>query len=455
MNRRLLRSALAAAMPPAAMLLLILAVLGRSSTYAAILPGTRLLPDLVVAADAVLLVLWQPSTMVVIGLLVPLLPVTTGSSLPVYGGIVLLLAATARKWPDADRRSRRTALLIWGILLTVVFLNELIATTSPSSSGERLSIVYAGVLGTATAIIRPSRSVIVYSTTTLGCIAALAALTTANLLQARTTVVLGTNANGVGFLAAVGAIAALTLLQQNSTGSRVVGVFAFGLCSAGLFQSGSRGALVAGLAGAVVLVLHRAIASTTVRAAFAASAGAGAVVTVAGPAMSELLKATGRLQSSAATSLDQRQAAFSQALRQGLAHPLTGIGIGNTAGASQRDPNAPLGLSAHNVFAGVFAESGVIPIVGLALLAVLALLRSREFAAAWALPLVITVLVGGGSLEWWGEGQTGPVSMLLLAAGSGLGRSRSRSTDIEDAVPSQFGNGRIAGVFSRRLERSG
>lgn len=446
---------------------LVLAMAGQSIAFQALLPGTNILAEVILGFNLLLLTILRPQMVVPLGLIIPLAPLYTGSSLPVYGGALILLAALGHSWHAVRKTERRCAYLIGVLGLTTLLIDQLVTAKSPSALGIKQAIFYSTLLGCTVAVVKPTVRIIVYSVGALGSLAAVATITTPGLLQARSTVVLGANANGAGFLAALGLVSGLMMTRQRRSVDRFVGIGVVVLCGIGLFDTGSRGAALAALAGSLVTVFRRPLAGSPVKGSITAAALAIGLGYVASPAMKLLLDATGRAQlgTGAGFSFSSRQSALSYAIGQGIRHPWAGVGIGRLSDVSHADPNSGLGLSAHNAFAGIFAESGIIPLTCLVLLSVLALLRSRSPAAGTLLPCAVAVLVGGVSLQWWGDGVTGPVAVLILAAAAAASGTDVEVTD-EKSGSSSFpahvcdlaaaqgrGDGERAAVARARVDR--
>lgn len=405
----------------------VLTVIGHDPTFPVVVPYGKYLLPLVLAVDGLLLIVWRPSSAVFFGVLASVLQSEHGTStVIVFGTFVLMILAAFRAAGEADRIARRGAWL-FPLLAVLTLVPGTIFTGLHDTAGEPLAIVYAAAIGACAAVVRAKISMLLAITIAVGSLASYLTLTTPQLRTDRTFSVLGQNANGLGMLAAMGAVAALIAIKRRSFWLRVVGLAIGWLCVEGIVSSGSRGALLAAIAGAAALLGHRLISGSPTRMTISVAALIAGVYFIATPAFSYLLKAAGRSSVGSQDNVHERTSALTFALRQGLAHPFFGVGLNRLPGVSfEKNPNAGLGLSAHNVFAGVFAECGITAALALIAISVLALLRSRRHASDGLLPLVITVLVNGLTLAWWGTALPGVMAALILGSALGLGAARVR-----------------------------
>ncbi|SBT37745.1 O-antigen ligase family protein [Micromonospora auratinigra] len=395
------------------------------------IPVVRLLVEIVLAVGALCLVVARPSAALAIGVAAPVLQTAVPSTLLTLGALALLFVVIGVRWRGATATARRRASFLLATGVVTVLLGLLVTGpaddvvgTDPSLGlgvgGIPLAIIYATVLGAAATIVGPNGRTVACWLAVLGVVAAIAALETPALGTDRNTVVLGENANGIGMFTAVGLIAGLVTARRARAVVRVAGWAAAVVCALGVIASGSRGALLAVVAGGAALIFHRAIVARPAKAVPAMLVVLTLLAVTAGPLADRFLGFVGREQTGAQLNVVGREDAARYAIEQGLAHPLTGVGLGRLAQVSAVDPAAAYALRAHNVFAGAFAESGLLVVLALLGICVLALLAARRFAPATMLPLVTAVVISSVSVEWWGFGRTGPCALLVLGAALGL-----------------------------------
>lgn len=406
-----------------------LTVVGYAGTSSLTVPyGTYLLPALL-GVDALLLIGWWPPSVLYVGAAAQILPFLRSTSFAIVGTIMLLVVAASRAWGTADRMSRRGAITI-AVLAVTTLVFGLAFTGIHDTGGEPMAVVFAAALGICAALLRPAVGTLLIAIIGVGTLASYAALTSNQLRVDRNAVLIGENANGIGMLAALGLVACALALRQRHLSIRALAVLGGWLCAAGVLASGSRGALLAVFAGVATLLAHRLLVGPPIRAAMILAALSAVILFVSGPAFDMLLQLSGRQGNGTTQNIVARQAALSYAVHAGLAHPFSGVGLNRLATVSHADPNSGLGLSAHDVFAGLFAECGVFAFTALVVLCALALVRSGRQSPAVELPLVVTVIVSGLSLEWWGTGLTGAMALLIL--GSAVA---SPPSPVPDAAP--------------------
>jgi O-antigen ligase len=264
---------------------------------------------------------------------------------------------------------------------------------------------------------------------TLACVGgvmAVVAVRTPELALDRGTVVLGENANGVGFLCALGALSSILLMRRGVHLSSILATVLATTCITGVVVSESRGSLLAVVTGLIVLLLSPLLRGRQDRAFATAALLLIAVVVSVGPLTEWFVRLVGRSQDGAEASTEARQELVIYALQVGADHPLTGVGLGGLANYSRLDSSSGLAYRAHNVFAGVWAETGALPLILLVTLCAVAVLRSRLHKNADMLALVVCVIISGIALEWWGGTRTGPLALLIL--GSAISVSPVKTT---------------------------
>ncbi len=362
------------------------------------------------------LVVWRPHVAIFIGIATPFSYQLPRHLFLMLAAMALLAVATFRSWATASTDARRGAVLIATFGSSVLLLDAAVIHEGQPAAGAVLAVAYTTAVGVTAAATRITPLLVARCLLALGFLATYSALTSARLTADRTTVILGENANGVGFLIALGLVAGVLLLRNRGLRGPVIGGAAAVTGVFALFATGSRGAVLAASVGVAVIALRRLISGGRVKAVVAVACLAGSVLLAASPVTDAFLDATGREASGAQQNVVDRERSLAFAVQQGVAHPLFGIGLGGLAGGGQQ-------LSAHNVFGGIFAESGAIAALLFTAICALSLLRAREHAPRSLLPLLAAVIISGLSLEWWGQGRTGPVAMLVIGAALGLPRA--------------------------------
>jgi hypothetical protein len=383
--------------------------------------GQQLLAVSVVGLVGLLAATQHPSLGLAVGAAIPLSAQAFSVPMLPYFGLALLGLVILRTWPNAPREGHQAALLVAGFGVLTVGFGLLLATAVPDRTSLIIAVGYSAVLGVAAALTRISTAWFAAVIVALGVWISIAAWRTPELSVDRTTAVLGENANGVGMFAGVGVVSALVLLKQRSVLVTVLALGAAVACLTGVYVSGSRGAVVLCFVGVAVLVFGRLLRGTTVGGAIRAAVVLLAVAAVSYELVEWFGAVTGRAARGADRNLAARGESLSYAVDVGLQQPLFGVGLTRLSEVSRLDLTSGVGLRAHNLYAGVFAELGLVGLMPLLLLCALAVVRARRRSSE-ALALVAAVLSAGISLEWWGAGGTGPLALFVLGWAVGQGR---------------------------------
>jgi len=378
-----------------------------------------------VAAAAVIMLGFRfPRASLCVAAVLPLLAYGLTPLLTMPLSAALATGAIAGRWSAATSAGRRAAALVLFLGGATLVFGVALAPTEAGLGGTRTAVLHATLVGIGAAMVRLTERQVALVTGTTGLAGAAALLTTPEISLDRTVAVLGQNANGLGFLSAVGLVALMGLVRGGARWWTALLVGLILVLAMGVLASASRGAVVAASAGVVVLVLPRWARSTAPRALVALSLATLFLAVLSRPALALFIHVTGRPVVGEAGSLDTRQSLMTFALERALDNPLTGVGLGNIGTVSLSSAENRIGQRSHNVFVGIFAEAGVFALTALLLLCGLALYQSRRHSPLVGLPLAITVSVGGLALEWWGASGTGLVAVFVLAwAAGGCGRA--------------------------------
>lgn len=343
----------------------------------------------------------------------PFLPLASISSLLALLPIPLMALNVALLWPRIKSHQRWVCLLLGFLMVWVLFVGVLLDPRGPATFQQSVVIATGSLLAIVLIAAAPSIEQVCIVLVFIGGVAALLASRVHGYAQDRSEVVLNLNANGVALLGVTGAIAALVVARSRPRFRWVWWAAAIGSGST-LLSTGSRGALISVLAGVVTLVVG--VGSGPAWRRLTRLGGSLTVMAMVAPVLVNwLFIFTGRGERQD-NSFDVRRATLRLAADVGLAHPLTGAGMGRLSEISASDPGIGLGLSAHNVFAGMFAELGIITLVTFVVILGVAVLRAAKTNRGGTLPLIVTVVAFGLSIEWFPADRIGPVCMLIVGA---------------------------------------
>lgn len=257
-----------------------------------------------------------------------------------------------------------------------------------------MTLLGLAVVATAT-LAPPDPRWLLVCTGAVGVLYSVVANVTASLTLERTATLLGTNANGLGALSAAGVVAGLALLTSSEPSAwRVAGALLAAANVVGLFIAGSQGGYAALAGGALMLVVLRrqvipAIAIGTVLTLVALSWVAG---------FGEQLGGTTRTDFGLEQSRAARVSLAQQAWGLFASHPWLGV---DRVQAVVVYPYSPVAVQPHNVYLQIALIGGVLGIcVGLAVVGLILLRRGSVTDRKLLLPLLVTFLVSGLSLQW-------------------------------------------------------
>lgn len=362
---------------------------------------------------------------------VPFMQLAAVSSTLALLPLPLMALNLAMLWPEASARQRRACLLVAGLVAWALFVGVAMTPRSEATFQQSLAIVGGGLLAAVVIVTAPSTRAVCKVLVTIGLVMSIMASQIDGFAQARSLTVLGENANGTALLAVLGSLAAMILARTAPRGRGLVWWAGSLVCASGVLWTGSRGALLGLLGGVIAMLIVRLVRKSSSRL-LATVVGGVLVAFVAPPLVLRLFEISGRGLGQD-NSLAVRELTLRLALEVGLDHPLTGAGMGSLSEISARNPEVGLGLSAHNVFAGIFAELGAITLVlFLSVLVMAGLVAARE-RSGLVLPLLVAVVAMGLSVEWWPGTRLGPICMLVV----GLAMSRVVTSDLPRAQQRQ------------------
>jgi hypothetical protein len=400
----------------------------------------------VLLATICILVTTKPVLGVWLAIVSPAMELVVPSLRWQFAGVVFLVVAAMVTIKDATTPSRRAAGLWLAITLWITVDAVFFCAQSTLTYQLILGGIYCGLVGIAASLTAFSMAHVQLALIGWGATASWVAITSPGLIQDRSEVLLGENANGLGLMAALGIVGTLGCVRRYRLGL-LWGLPTLVLCMSGVTASGSRGALLAAVGSALVACLFPALRGSWRRSSLVLVAAATAMIFAVRPLVEWFTTYSGRSAASYAN-VGSRQDALGFAITTGFDHPLTGVGIGNLAGFSLSDSTDRLGLRAHNQLAGLFAETGAIGLLLLVTLFVIAFRGAYRSDRAGGLIAVSGVLCASMSLEWWATARLGVLAVLILAAAShpttGCGRRRlpTAQDDKHPPLAAPVGHGR-------------
>ena len=375
----------------------------------------HLLTTLAVVVALAVLATTRPWTATYLGFAATALAVTYDPQVVRRIGTLLLAVGLIAGWRLADARGRQVALLLLALLGVSILTGVVLTPPALFKEGTALALTYGVLQGANAALHRfPVRHLLLLLMA-WGCVASVPMLVDPPGTQARFGVLaFGENANTLGLLASLGAVAAAAWAKEASAGSWWWTIPVVALCGYGVVLSGSRAALLCVACSAAVIAFARWLRESPVKVAIVAFVGLVAVFLI-GPLVTNFFLAAAGRDMSVTHGLGLRGRIAEFALDETWHHPLTGIGLGRLSELTTADPRLGIEISAHNTYLGLLAACGVVAGALLLALVVLSIVRTRLAATTTLLPLAVTVVVSGIALEWYGTTTIGPLCFSVLA----------------------------------------
>lgn len=321
----------------------------------------------------------------------------------IYAAMVVAAVIAARPTRRTLSANRIPLALMVG--LAVVTAVQFVLFDPERSAGgwlQLLAFESALLAGLAAVLVRPEPRFV------LGCLAGTGtvyggfALTEPALALDRATPVMGQNANGLGFLAAVGLVAALSLVVLDR--SRVVALVASGagvVCGLGILATSSVTSGAVALAGALV-VAGLGVTGQPEQRRRLWLLGLGLVVPAIVLAVPLWQRFGGLSRDLAAlqNSWSIRTSGTRAALEYFWSAPWPGAGLGRTGEAVHDAGITPYPLAPHNAFIGIASDLGVIALVLFLALAVMVAWRTWALRNRMLAATIVTYLIGTVAIEW-------------------------------------------------------
>lgn len=401
-----------------------------------------------IGALLAVLVATRPRAALWVGMLLPLAQTVYSPPLLRLVILAVMIGGLALGWPKTLPRQRAVVVLVnAGVTFTLV-IGWVLAVSPTLAQGVVVNLIFSSVLASLAVVFGLSATEWCAYLMLWGAIVSRWLVWSDVVVSGRSgDLYAGENANGLGTFAALGFVSAMALIATRGTRRmlRITALAVMPLCGLGLVASGSRGALLVVTVGAVSLVW--AMAEARSRPLILASGLALAMFVTAGSsgALDWFVQQSGR--QIGAGSLLGREAVLRQAIRIGMENPLSGVGFG---GLEHRGLGAFAGLSAHNVYLGLFAATGLVPTLMLAVLAVAAVRRSLTYSGHQLFPLVFSLLAAGASLDWIPAAKLGAFALGILASSVALGSKPKPATPPEQSTKVGGRSGRVGNAIEPR-----
>lgn len=343
-----------------------------------------------------------PRAAVALMIPLPLLAVARAPGV-VYAAMVVAAVIAARPNRRTLAANRLPLALVAG-LGAVTAAQFMLFDPERSAGGwlQLLTFESAILAGLAAVLMRPEPRLVLGCLAGTGAVYAGFALTEPALALDRATPVAGQNANGLGFLAAVGLVAALSLVVLDR--SRVVALVALSagvVCGLGMLATSSVTSGAVALAGALV-VAGLGVAGRPEQRRRLWLLGLGLVVPAIVLAVPLWQRFGGLSRDLAAlqNSWSIRTSGTRAALEYFWSAPWPGAGLGRTGEAVHDAGITPYPLAPHNAFVGIASDLGVIALVLFLALAVMVAWRTWAPRNRMLAAPIVTYLVGAVAIEW-------------------------------------------------------
>lgn len=357
----------------------------------------------------------RPAVAVHVGLGVLILELFVVSSLLRLGAILLLLCGVVVAWRTATRAQRSAAVLFLLLATWVIFVGVVLAERTAQQPGIAIALLFAGCLAACAAVARPSITLVVTHMSLWGFGLAVWVTTHPERLVSRGgDIVAGENADSLGILISVGAVASLALTRDLHRRWMPIAIVGALVSGEALLLTGSRGAVLVLIVGLAGVLSARYWSERPFRVVALGALGA-AILWVSGDwVIAQFLLAAGRdIEVEHGADLRSRLAAF--AWQEGVSHPFTGIGVGRLEEVGIGTGGVGLSASAHNTFLGLLAAAGFPALLIFLAILVICLRRALRVNPALCLPVIAAVVIAGLSVEWWAAHRMSPLLMLSLA----------------------------------------
>lgn len=342
-----------------------------------------------------------PRAAVALMIPLPLLAVARAPGV-VYAAMVVAAVIAARP-------TRRTLMANWRPLapmagLAVVTAGQFVLFDAERSAGWLLLLAFEATLlaGFAAVLMRPEPRLVLGCLAATGAVYAGFALTEPALALDRATPVVGQNANGLGFLAAVGLVAALSLVVLDR--SRVIALVALSagvVCGLGILATSSVTSAAVALVGAIVVIgLGAAGRPEQRRRLLVLGVGLILPAIVLAVPLWQRFGGLSRDLTALQNSWSIRTSGTRAALEYFWSAPWPGAGLGRTGEVVHDAGITPYPLAPHNAFVGIASDLGVVALVLFLVLVVMVAARTWAPRSRMLAATIVTFLVGAVAIDW-------------------------------------------------------
>lgn len=350
---------------------------------------------IVVSIPILVIAFTRPQLLVVVFPFLVLVIYQEGGTQGYIGTFGLVLAALLGGATAAKGRRLKWALVPLMVMGYFV-LREWSDPSGSLSPFEPAMMIVLGLLAASAATIAPPPTEwFLISTGMVGIIYSFSAASSGALAQARTSLVLGSNANGVGTVATAGMVAGLCLVAFRLSKSwRAAGIIMLALNLVGLLASSSQGALLDFIVGALVIMLM-------LKRFKSGLVAAGVIAAVAAAWASGLAADFGGLARNDQALGDSREARYmlvQQVWDAVQTHQLFGVGRGD---AVVYYDVALFPVQPHNVYLQLWLMGGIVAVAFFVAPALMAVAKcGSQLDRKLLLPLLATFAVSGVAFQW-------------------------------------------------------
>ncbi len=382
---------------------------------AAGVPLAARLTAVLVFCGLALAVVVRPALAVHVALAVLVLELLIPTWLLRVAATLLLLGGVFAAWRAAKRVQRIAATLLLALTGWVSLFGVILAPPALQQQGIAIAFLFAGALAACAVVSAPSAGHIVLNLGCWGLVTAAWVLSHPGELAARSgDIFAGENADGLGMLIAIGAVALVGYALERRRSLLPLAALGAVISFQALVVTASRGALLAFAVGLIMAAFASSWVHSPPKVIAIGVFALPALWLGAEWAAFGFLEASGRdIVVQHGFDLRSRLARF--AWEQALDHPLTGIGVGRLEELGTSTGGVGVAASAHNTFLGLLAAAGFPALFLLVAVMLIAARRAMQATPRLGLALLVAVTGAGLSIEWWASSRLAPLFMLCVA----------------------------------------